>query len=454
MDDKKYQIFISSTYTDLKEARSKISETILNLYHFPVGMEMFSAGDSDQWAIISETISVSDYYVLIIGHRYGSVTKEGISYTEKEYDFAVEQKIPVLSFIRDRDLPTTAMERDDDPQLSTSLDRFITKAKTGRMCEFWKTTDDLATKIAVALPKTFARIPRVGWSRGREVDLRTALDELSVLSSENRLLREKLSNLERVELKSPDIKISINDENEVNLKIFDEAELPEIIIPKPIEPGDIPEHLRDFLDESAVESYNSSIPDNETIAKHKIDLVEFKNTTERSLTIEFKIFNTGTQKAKDINIFINAPDLVNILSTDDYDEPERPRLAIHYDPVKEAQKKYNEAEAAKNSGSKYTGRISDLLNLPAFQSHTGRTTEFRPSTFKAYRAFDEKRFGTVLNTGQIKLHLNELVHTLNTTIQDKFIIIPLKRGEGVIEVDIICEEYTDSRRLLIPLTVS
>ena len=85
--EKKYQIFISSTYEDLKEERKKVQDTILSMYQFPIGMEMFSAADEEQWEIIRETIDSSDYYVLIIGHRYGSVIEEGeyagISYTQK-----------------------------------------------------------------------------------------------------------------------------------------------------------------------------------------------------------------------------------------------------------------------------------------------------------------------------------------------------------------------------------
>ena len=41
--DKKYQVFISSTYKDLIEARVKVRDAILSMYHFPVGMELFGA---------------------------------------------------------------------------------------------------------------------------------------------------------------------------------------------------------------------------------------------------------------------------------------------------------------------------------------------------------------------------------------------------------------------------
>ena len=75
---KKYQIFISSTYEDLKDERKKVQDTILRMYHFPIGMEMFSAGNVDQWKVIRETIDSSDYYILLVGHRYGSIIERCI----------------------------------------------------------------------------------------------------------------------------------------------------------------------------------------------------------------------------------------------------------------------------------------------------------------------------------------------------------------------------------------
>lgn len=47
--EKKYQVFISSTYEDLKEERKKVQDTILSMNQFPVGMEIFSAADEEQW---------------------------------------------------------------------------------------------------------------------------------------------------------------------------------------------------------------------------------------------------------------------------------------------------------------------------------------------------------------------------------------------------------------------
>ena len=62
--DKKYQVFISSTYKDLIEARAKVRDAILSMYHFPVGVELFGAANEEQWQIISETIDSSEVSIL------------------------------------------------------------------------------------------------------------------------------------------------------------------------------------------------------------------------------------------------------------------------------------------------------------------------------------------------------------------------------------------------------
>jgi len=43
MREKKYQIFVSSTYEDLKDERQAAVEAILLAGHIPAGMELFSS---------------------------------------------------------------------------------------------------------------------------------------------------------------------------------------------------------------------------------------------------------------------------------------------------------------------------------------------------------------------------------------------------------------------------
>ena len=98
---RKYQIFISSTYEDLIEERRAVTGVVLSMGHIPVGMELFEAGNEDQWTYIRNRISEIDYYLVIVAERYGSIGREGLSYTEMEYRFAVEQGVPVAALLLD-----------------------------------------------------------------------------------------------------------------------------------------------------------------------------------------------------------------------------------------------------------------------------------------------------------------------------------------------------------------
>ena len=93
----RYQIFVSSTYEDLREERQQATQAILEAGCFPAGMELFPASDDTQWELIKRVIEESDYYVVIVGGRYGNIGPNGLSYTEMEYDYAIDKGIPVLA---------------------------------------------------------------------------------------------------------------------------------------------------------------------------------------------------------------------------------------------------------------------------------------------------------------------------------------------------------------------
>ena len=96
MSNKKYQVFVSSTFIDLQEERRKVLDVLLMADCIPAGMEAFVATDDEQFEVIKKVIDLCDYYILIIGQRYGSVnevTKK--SYTEMEYEYAKKIGVPV-----------------------------------------------------------------------------------------------------------------------------------------------------------------------------------------------------------------------------------------------------------------------------------------------------------------------------------------------------------------------
>ncbi len=97
--EKRYQVFLSSTYIDLKEERLEVMRALLELDCIPSGMEYFPATNDDQWSFIQELIDQCDYYIVVVGARYGSTSSDGFSFTEKEYRYAMEKGIPVIGFV-------------------------------------------------------------------------------------------------------------------------------------------------------------------------------------------------------------------------------------------------------------------------------------------------------------------------------------------------------------------
>jgi hypothetical protein len=90
--DKRYQVFVSSTFTDLQEERSNVIQSLMEMDCIPAGMETFPYIDEKQWDFIKKIIDDSDYYLLIIEGRYGTVANDGLSFTEKEFDYAISKR--------------------------------------------------------------------------------------------------------------------------------------------------------------------------------------------------------------------------------------------------------------------------------------------------------------------------------------------------------------------------
>lgn len=96
--EKCYQVFVSSTFKGLEEERQEVMHVLLELDCMPSGMELFPAANETQWNLIKKVIDDCDYYLLIVGGRYGSIGTEEISYTEMEYRYALETGKPTIAF--------------------------------------------------------------------------------------------------------------------------------------------------------------------------------------------------------------------------------------------------------------------------------------------------------------------------------------------------------------------
>ena len=195
MAEKRYQIFVSSTYTDLKEERSKLLTAILKLNFIPAGMEIFPAMDEEQMQFIERVIDGSDYYVLLLGARYGSMDSKGISYTEREYDYAVKQGKKVIALIHANPDKIERDKTDKDERLYKKFMKFRKKVMTGRIVEQWENHEQLVSRFQSSLIQTIQRFPAIGWMRGDTLASTEMLHKIATLELENQRLKEQIKNI-------------------------------------------------------------------------------------------------------------------------------------------------------------------------------------------------------------------------------------------------------------------
>ncbi len=191
--DKRYQVFVSSTYADLKDERRHVLQALMEMDCIPAGMEMFPAADEEQWEFIKRVIDDCDYYLLIIGGRYGSTTSDGISYTEKEFDYAVERGLRVVALIHGSPEEIPFGKSEQDPALRQKLLSFKDKAMAGRLVKFWSKPGELPGLVALSLTKTIKAYPAVGWVRASQVPEANVLAELNEARKRNSELETALS---------------------------------------------------------------------------------------------------------------------------------------------------------------------------------------------------------------------------------------------------------------------
>lgn len=194
MAEKKYQVFISSTYSDLIDERRKILDILLMADCIPAGMEAFVATDVEQFEVIKKVIDLCDYYAPIIGKRYGSINPvTGLSYTEMEYEYAKQQQIPVLVFAIDETVELPADKIEVDPNKIESLKRFRQNAMTNRLVSLWKSPDELTAALAISIMRAKNEIDRLGWQRAANYDETTLLRDVIYLQKENLQLKNDLA---------------------------------------------------------------------------------------------------------------------------------------------------------------------------------------------------------------------------------------------------------------------
>lgn len=465
--DKKYQIFISSTYKDLIEERNKVRDVILSMYHFPIGMEMFNAADEEQWEIIKETIDSSDYYILIIGKRYGTIIQDGpdagISYTEKEFKYAKSVGIPVLAFIKN-DTAVTSDKMDLKPEKIEKLKDFIETVKDKREVDWFSTVDELGTKVTLALYKQFGRKNRPGWIRSDKLDMEQTLNEILEQNQKIRTLEHENKELhDKIESKMPHLGINIIldgtigapakeqivEERNLDVVSGDLSEQKVIIsrisdIPKKyiVNKGlltleDVPPEYKGIIVQDDLDEYNRKLPDDKTIQVYNDNMYLYNEVRMNGQRMNFRLFNDGSAKATDIHITLEFPKEFLVMRRSKAERLSEPQeLKIPEDPITKAMRERN------TRGHKQLRAIADVMNgfialNNHFDKHYGG-----PYSNAAYLLSETLSKDWRVDIDGQKAHIctNSLLHT-RCILADDLCVVLAKAGKFTIRAAIICEEY-------------
>jgi hypothetical protein len=153
-------------------------------------MEYFPAIDEEQFEFIKKVIEDSDYYIVIIGDRYGSLAPDGLSFTEKEFDFASSIGKKIIAIIKKESAESDNLQK-------SKLEKFKQKVSSGRMVKYCDANHEIPTSVLMSLIKTISAYPSVGWIRGDTITNPELLKELNDQRKENELLRQQIEEKER-----------------------------------------------------------------------------------------------------------------------------------------------------------------------------------------------------------------------------------------------------------------
>ncbi|MGI6449706.1 MAG: DUF4062 domain-containing protein [Desulfitobacteriia bacterium] len=193
--EKRFQVFVSSTYQDLLEERNEVMQALLELNCMPAGMELFPAANDTQWDWIKRVIDQSDYYIVVIGGRYGTVSElTNQSYTEMEYRYAVESGKPVIGFLHENPSNLTLGRCETNPENIKKLDNFK-KMVEKRLCKYWSSPADLGAKVSRSITQLIKQYPAIGWVRADLVPEKSNAEEILKFKRRIEELEEELDKI-------------------------------------------------------------------------------------------------------------------------------------------------------------------------------------------------------------------------------------------------------------------
>ena len=188
MIDKRHHAFISTTEADMHAERVVLSQTLVSQGFFSWGLEQRAPLTT---AFARRQIDDCDYFILMLGSRYGELSASGVSYMHLEYIYAVTKQKPILVLMYEAPETRAPEYQDQNSEGKLKFLDFRRQLQRERdMVMTFRDLRDLEVAIRHTMPQFLTRYPTQGWVRPNQQQVQHLLDE-------NEQLRQKLTELEQ-----------------------------------------------------------------------------------------------------------------------------------------------------------------------------------------------------------------------------------------------------------------
>lgn len=177
MLDKRYQVFISTSGSEMQPERIILSQTLVGMGFFSWGLEQRNPLST---AFARRQIDDCDYVVILLGSQYGEQSVSGVGYMHLEYIYAVTKQKPIIVFMHDDPASREPSLHDAKAELREKFNDFrkLLQNEVDQVFAY-RSLRDLEMAVRLNMPQMLERYPVTGWVRPQNAQaLHDEIDQL------------------------------------------------------------------------------------------------------------------------------------------------------------------------------------------------------------------------------------------------------------------------------------
>jgi hypothetical protein len=163
MLDKRYQVFISTSGSEMQPERMILAQTLVGMGFFSWGLEQRTPLST---AFARRQVDDCDYVVILLGSQYGEQSVSGVGYMHLEYIYAVTKQKPMIVFMHEDPLSRDISLQDSKPELREKFQEFrkLLQQEVDQVFTY-RSMRDLEMAVRFNMPQMLERYPVQGWVR-------------------------------------------------------------------------------------------------------------------------------------------------------------------------------------------------------------------------------------------------------------------------------------------------